>query len=498
MTTTSNNQSRFLFASSVPSSPVQTDEKAVVDYPFNGLSSSDCAVLATIMPECDWKCLPAACGQPWLCLTPGQQRTLVILFDMYADCCFLSADATPSTFRSLTADGFRRMSAEVLRTGVKLAPVVPHCLATGLYNAAAVQRPSCETPFEPLHAGRHSRFTPSHLDFAGFVQLLASVAECWHTKHSTAVLPSAPTKLKPSRTAHPQRELDDYGNGSAGAVEWDGDRWRHHRVVGEPRWQQRGSERGAALGSMLHEVACSLYGTELEKKLEQRQAKRSFAGGRASRVPYFRLWELLVDHEGAPSPMGNLERSSTFRRPLRPSQSQPQLQVQPLPKPKPHTVPRNAFVVGGPQPQTQTPRQCPPEIAFGRRREPAAVPTSATRKLVAEHAAAAAAAGAAAAAANKAAQAAIDAKAKAVDAAKAAARLSVTAKGPLATQPARQPATGAPGALRPPPPPPSLPPPQASMSPPPPMPPPPQAPPPPQGHPSPAASPAASPADPLQ
>lgn len=261
-----------LSPTAVPDTLDGTTDVDAIDKPFAGLTRGESISLASVMPEGDWLSLPSQCGPPWAALAAGQQRTCIVLFDMYADRCF-GAELVRPSFRSLSADGFARLARELFCTGPKLVPLVPVHLVHGLYAAASVEQPACDTPFATK---RYQRRPPRHLDFRGFIELLAAVAACWRDARQTRITPSACTQPPPRAVARPRLE--------------------------EPT-ASAGVAQGAALGAMLHEIACSAYCTEVEQRLLVRQTRRGSASGTCAHPPVLKLWDLLLPDGGA-EPLG--------------------------------------------------------------------------------------------------------------------------------------------------------------------------------------------------
>ena len=197
-----------------------------------------------MMPAGEWESLPDVCGTAWSDLTSGQQRALVILFDTYAE----RVDEHTSAFRSLTEASWRRFVLEVMRTGPKRLPLLPINLMHELHAAASCSRPAREAPFAINRARVHRGDTALHLDFGGFVELLAAVAECWRGQQACAGLTA-----------------------TAAA----------------------GTKPAAALAALLHEVACTAFETEMEDKITRRLGDRP-PTATATGSPQMKLWDLLL------------------------------------------------------------------------------------------------------------------------------------------------------------------------------------------------------------
>ena len=134
-----------------------------------------------------------------------------------------------------------------------------------------------------------------HVDFRGFVRLLAAVAENWSAHREGA-------------NATPFRK--------SGAF-----------AVGFPL-PHEARERGV-LPSLLHQLACN-SSRDVERRLASRQVERMAGWGPA--VPPFRLWEMLNAEDANPNPNPNPKPNPNQLRRSR-------VCLEPSPNPKPLPLP---------------------------------------------------------------------------------------------------------------------------------------------------------------
>ena len=200
-----------------------------------------------IIPSCEWSSLSECAG--WPALTVGQQRSIVVLFDVYSERMWDPRSDVP--VRTLTEKGWKRAVRDILVEGPKRRPLLPLQSLYSLYKTAATERPStCPMPAWTPVENATMRHPPLHLDFIALVILLSTVADAWKKLQSPLV-----GLLQPGAA-----DLGPDANGPS------------------------------SLGEMLHTISIAICdAAEAEGRLASRQIHR--ATPRAG--PKLKLWDFL-------------------------------------------------------------------------------------------------------------------------------------------------------------------------------------------------------------
>ena len=115
----------------------------------------------------------------WVALSLGQQRSIVVLFDLYSDRVGLAGGPTGECMRSLLKDGYRILCDDLFGIrGAQRTPLLTKRAFEEVYTQHAKERPpQCEPP--AFTKETHAEETAQHVDVVGFVSILTSIAQSW-------------------------------------------------------------------------------------------------------------------------------------------------------------------------------------------------------------------------------------------------------------------------------------------------------------------------------